>query len=137
MKHLDAAATLETSAATDTSHDTGEMVEPQEPIDSEELDEGSAQSDVDSGHGADAEPVARSSSKQVRVSSLSVIQMADFRSATEGRVTRSWLTRWLVTAEQLTPRQVFWLAFGVLFVLMSAWAFYVPAMSAADEPAHM
>lgn len=137
MKHLDAAATLETSAATDTSHDTGEMVEPQEPNDSEELDEGSAQSDVDSGHGADAEPVAGSSSKQVRASSLSATQMADLRSATEGRVTRSRLTRQLVTAERLTPRQVFWLAFGVLFVLMSAWAFYVPAMSAADEPAHM
>ncbi|WP_232023298.1 DUF2142 domain-containing protein [Actinomyces viscosus] len=63
--------------------------------------------------------------------------MADLRSATEGRVPHGRLTRWLATAERLAPGQVFWLAFGSLFVLMSAWAFYVPAMAAADEPAHM
>ena len=137
MKHLDAAATSETSAATDLSHDAGDVVEPQEAVDPGDPDEGAARSDVDDGDDAETEPTVGSSTEQVRVSSIRAADMADVRSATEGRVTHGRLTRWLVTAERLTPRQVFWLTFGALFVLMSAWAFYVPAMAAADEPAHM
>lgn len=131
MKHLDAAAAPETSAAIDTSYATGNTVE------SETFDEEAAQSDADGGGGAETEPEADSSAEQECVSSRSVAEMADLCSATEGKVTHGRLTRWLVTAERLTPGQVFWLAFGALFVLMSAWAFYVPAMAAADEPAHM
>jgi len=120
VKHLDAAATSETSAATDLSHDAGDVVEPQEAVDPGDPDEGAARSDVDDGDDAETEPTAGSSTEQVRVSSIRAADMADVRSATEGRVTHGRLTRWLVTAERLTPRQVFWLAFGALFVLMSA-----------------
>lgn len=73
----------------------------------------------------------------VRNSSISAVELADLQSATEGIVARGRLTRRLLAAERLTPRQVFWMSFGVLFLLMAAWAFYVPAMAAADEPAHM
>ena len=131
MKHLDAAAAPETSAAIDTSYATGNTVE------SETFDEEAAQSDADGGGSSETEPEADSSAEQECVSSGSVAEMADLRCATEGKVAHGRLTRWLVTAERLTPGQVFWLAFGALFVLMSAWAFYVPAMAAADEPAHM
>ena len=130
MKHLDAAAVSETSAAIDTSYAIGN-------VESETFDEEAAQSDFDGGDGAETEPEADSSAEQECISSRSVAEMADLCSATEGKVTHGRLTRWLVTAERLTPGQVFWLAFGALFVLMSAWAFYVPAMAAADEPAHM
>ena len=130
MKHLDAAAVSETSAAIDTSYAIGN-------VESETFDEEAAQSDSDGGDGAETEPEADSSAEQECISSRSVAEMADLCSATEGKVTHGRLTRWLVTAERLTPGQVFWLAFGALFVLMSAWAFYVPAMAAADEPAHM
>ena len=131
MKHLDAAAAPETSAAIDTSYATGNTVE------SETFDEEAAQSDADGGGSAETEPEAESSAEQECVSSGAAAEMADLRCATEGKVAHGRLTRWLVTAERLTPGQVFWLAFGALFVLMSAWAFYVPAMAAADEPAHM
>lgn len=131
MKHLDAAAAPETSAAIDTSYATGNTVE------SETFDEEAAQSDADGGGSSETEPEADSSAEQECVFSGSVAEMADLRCATEGKVAHGRLTRWLVTAERLTPGQVFWLAFGALFVLMSAWAFYVPAMAAADEPAHM
>ena len=130
MKHLDAAAVSETSAAIDTSYAIGN-------VESETFDEEAAQSDFDGGDGAETEPEADSSAEQECISSRSVAEMADLCSATEGKVAHGRLTRWLVTAERLTPGQVFWLAFGALFVLMSAWAFYVPAMAAADEPAHM
>jgi len=130
VKHLDAAAVSETSAAIDTSYAIGN-------VESETFDEEAAQSDFDGGDGAETEPEADSSAEQECISSRSVAEMADLCSATEGKVTHGRLTRWLVTAERLTPGQVFWLAFGALFVLMSAWAFYVPAMAAADEPAHM
>ncbi|ERH24876.1 hypothetical protein HMPREF1979_00991 [Actinomyces johnsonii F0542] len=130
MKHLDAAAVSETSAAIDTSYATGN-------VESETFDEEAAQSDADGGGSAETEPEAESSAEQECVSSGAVAEMADLRCATEGKVAHGRLTRWLVTAERLTPGQVFWLAFGALFVLMSAWAFYVPAMAAADEPAHM
>lgn len=130
MKHLDAAAVSEASAAIDTSYATGN-------VESETFDEEAAQSDSDGGDGAETEPEVDFSAEQECVSSKSVAEMADLRCATEGKVAHGRLTRWLVTAERLTPGQVFWLAFGALFVLMSAWAFYVPAMAAADEPAHM
>ena len=130
MKHLDAAAVSETSAAIDTSYAIGN-------VESETFDEEAAQSDFDGGDGAETEPEADSSAEQEGISSWTAAELADLCSATEGRVTHGRLTRWLVSAERLTPGQVFWLAFGALFVLMSAWAFYVPAMAAADEPAHM
>lgn len=130
MKHLDAAAVSEASAAIDTSYATGN-------VESETFDEEAAQSDADGGGSSETEPEAESSAEQECVSSGAAAEMTDLRCATEGKVAHGRLTRWLVTAERLTPGQVFWLAFGALFVLMSAWAFYVPAMAAADEPAHM
>ena len=130
MKHHDAEDAL-TGPATDASHNASGAGGSQIPID---VDGAFSTSTART----EAESVAGVQAAAAHVAPTLTAEVADLRSATEGvAVARGRLTRWLLTVGRLGPRQVFWLAFGVLFVLMAAWALYTPVMAAADEPAHM